>query len=319
MPKTVAVVTELSEDVVADVVKQYDVGSLVAYWPADDGVENTNYFLRTNLDTEYVLTVVESTRHHNDLMVQVLDVAHRHDLPVAPVLASKEGPREVYRLGKPMLLSTRLPGRHINETNEKQCNAIGKFLAMLHLNTKELGREAHQYPRDLAWLNHHAALLQQSQSPGHQRQLEKALEGITIGLEQPAIETLPTGIIHGDLFRDNALFDDGELSGVVDFHHTSHHYWIYDVAVAINDWCTTKQLLDANRAAALVDGYQEIRPFEETEVDFYPTFGLYSAVAFWISRLAARSANNASRSPRSKDPDEFRRIAAQHLRGISLF
>ena len=314
-----AVVTELSDDVVADVIKQYDVGSLVEYWPADDGVENTNYFLRTSLDAEYVLTVVESTSHHNDLMVQVLDVAHRNDLPVAPVLASEGGAREVYRLGKPMLLSNRLPGRHVKHTNEKQCNAIGKFLAMFHLSTEELGREAHQYPRDFAWLAQHAVLLEQSQSPSHQSELEEALGHIKTGLEEPAVATLPTGIIHGDLFRDNALFDEGGLSGVVDFHHASHHYWIYDVAVAINDWCTTKQLLDTHRASALVQGYQEIRPFERTEIACYPIFGLYSAVAFWISRLAARSANKDSHSPASKDPDEFRRIAAQHLLGFSAF
>lgn len=314
------VVTELPRAVVADVVGQYDIGSLDTYWPADDGVENTNYFLRTSRGLEYVLTVVESNSHHNDLMIRVLDLAHRNELPVAPVMASKTGAREIYRLNKPMLLAPRLPGRHIDQTNENQCGAVGKFLALFHLSTSELGLEAHEYPRNLTWLNHHAALSREFQHPTYQRQLEEALDGIRIGLERPEVEELPTGIVHGDLFRDNALFNEGELSGVVDFHHTSHHYWIYDVAVAINDWCTTEQQhLDEHRAAALVQGYQTIRPFEDAETACYPTFGLYSAVAFWLSRLVAVSADTGGRSQPPKDPDEFRRIAAQHLRGFSLF
>ena len=124
----------------------------------------------------------------------------------------------------------------------------------------------------------------------------------------------------GIYFGTTRYLTKGGLSGVVDFHHTSHHYWIYDVAVAINDWCTTEQQhLDEHRAAALVQGYQTIRPFEDAETACYPTFGLYSAVAFWLSRLVAVSADTRGRSQPPKDPDEFRRIAAQHLRGFSLF
>ena len=315
-----AVVTELPDTVVAEVVSQYDIGSLVEYWPADDGVENTNYFLRTSRGVEYVLTVVESISHHNDLMVRVLDVAYRNELPVAPVMASKTGAREIYRLDKPMLLAPRLPGRHVDQPNENQCGAIGKFLAMFHLCTSDLGREAHEHPRNLSWLNHHAGLSKEVQSKTHQRELIEALDGVRIGLERPEIEELPRGVVHGDLFRDNALFDDGKLSGVVDFHHTSQHYWIYDVAVAINDWCTTERhQLDKNRAVALVAGYQEIRSFEDAEVACYPTFGLYSAVAFWLSRLAATSVDIESGARLSKDPDEFRQVSAQHVRGFSIF
>ncbi|MFP6796780.1 MAG: homoserine kinase [Pseudomonadales bacterium] len=315
-----AVVTELPNAVVADVVGQYDIGSLVAYWPANDGVENTNYFVRTNDDVEYVLTVVESKINHNDLMIRILDLAHRNGLPVAPVMSSKTGAREIYLADKPILLAPRLPGRHVSRTNETQCSAIGKFLAMLHLTTSELSADAHEHPRNLAWLDHHAALSIENQDPAYQRELQEALDNVRVGLEQPEVQELPMGIVHGDLFRDNALFNERELSGVVDFHHASRHYWIYDVAVAINDWCTTdQQHLDKDRTAALVRGYQEVRPFDDAEVACFPTFGLYSAVAFWLSRLVATPTATESRSIKSKDPEEFRLIAAQHARGRFLF
>ena len=315
-----AVVTELPHDVVAEVVSQYDIGALVAYWPANDGIENTNYFLRTSRGAEYVLTVVESTSNHNDLMIRALDLAFRGELPVAPVMASKTGAREIYRLDKPMLLAPRLPGHHVDQPDENHCTAIGKFLAMFHVCTSDLGRDAHEYPRNLAWLNHHVGSSRDIQSAAHQRELVQALDDVRVGLERPEVAKLPKGIVHGDLFRDNALFNDGKLSGVVDFHHTSRHYWIYDIAVAINDWCTIEQhQLNTDLAAALVAGYQSIRSFEDAEVACYPIFGLYSAVAFWLSRLAARSADTESGARPSKDPDEFRQITAQHMRGISIF
>ena len=47
---------------------------------------------------------------------------------------------------------------------------------------------------------------------------------------------LPTGLIHGDLFKDNALFNDrGELKGVIDFNNACHDILVQDIAIAVND------------------------------------------------------------------------------------
>ena len=46
-----------------------------------------------------------------------------------------------------------------------------------------------------------------------------------------------TGMIHGDLFRDNVLWAGPEITAILDFEQASGGSLAYDLAVCINDWC----------------------------------------------------------------------------------
>ena len=117
--------------------------------------------------------------------------------------------------------------------------------------------------------------------------------------------------MHGDLFRDNVLFDGPELTGVLDFHHAARGYLVYDLAVAANDWCNRPGgALDPERTAALVAAYHKVRPLTILEKGFFPGFLLYAALAFWLSRLTVALKTDTRSTARFKDPDEFREIVA---------
>lgn len=45
------------------------------------------------------------------------------------------------------------------------------------------------------------------------------------------------GVIHGDLFLDNVLFDNGQLSGVFDFIEACEGDFLFDLAVVAVSWC----------------------------------------------------------------------------------
>src|SRR2546427_10559327 len=63
-----------------------------------------------------------------------------------------------------------------------------------------------------------------------------------------------------DLFRDNALFEKGRISGVIDFYFAGVDCLLYDIAVCANDWClvdaASDARLEAERTRALLAGYQ---------------------------------------------------------------
>ena len=82
---------------------------------------------------------------------------------------------------------------------------------------------------------------------------------------------LPQGVIHGDYFHDNVLWDDDGSPGVIDFYFACDDVLAYDVAIGVNDWCVTPAAaLDAARTAAFIEGYESERPLEDLERTMWP-------------------------------------------------
>ncbi|MEZ5581418.1 MAG: phosphotransferase [Candidatus Competibacteraceae bacterium] len=68
-------------------------------------------------------------------------------------------------------------------------------------------------------------------------------------------------MIHADLFRDNALFCDDALTGIIDFYYACHGVLLYDLAVTVNDWCTRPDgSLEWDKAQAILTAYHRQRP-----------------------------------------------------------
>jgi len=312
-----AVITALQQSDLDALLSRYDLGTLSRYWPASNGIENTNYFIRLNTprgERDYVATILEQTVCSGRLLVPLLDLCDKTGLPVAPTLRNVHGKPTDEICGKPVLISPRLPGRHVFNPTSGQCAAIGRFLARFHIAGSALNESAEDHPRNAQWLREMSALADHYIPFSDHQLMEDAICSIASMLERHDVKNLPRGIIHGDLFRDNALFTERGLSGVLDFHHAARGYWIYDIAVAANDWCNdTGGVMDPDRTMALIRAYHAIRPLSREEVWFFPVFTLYAAMAFWLSRLTvALRARDASNIP-FNNPEEFQHIVAQHV------
>jgi homoserine kinase type II len=172
--------------------------------------------------------------------------------------------------------------------------------------------DAPAYPRNIQWLARTTEAVQPSLRFADGELLNAALSTVTSLLDRSDAANLPHGIIHGDLFRDNVLFTERGLSGVLDFHHAAAGSWIYDLAVAANDWCSVGDgALDNERVLSLMRSYHSVRPLKLPELWFFPAFALYAALTFWLSRLdGLRTAGEAGRT---KNPAEFRRIVQAHM------
>jgi len=86
---------------------------------------------------------------------------------------------------------------------------------------------------------------------------------------------------------------------------------LYDVAIALNDWCSDAEgVIDGQRARALLGAYAGLRPFTAREAELWPTMLRVACVRFRPSRLIAAE-TFAGQDVLIHDPREFQVRLAQ--------
>lgn len=297
-------------------VSAYEIGDLLRYWPASAGIENSNYFCATarrGVEQQWVITVLEQPPNAAGGFVGLLDFCVHAGLPVPAVLRNRAGDPFTDLDDKPVIICPRLPGRHVCNPTLRQVEALGRFVARFHLAAAAADLHLPPYPRDLDWLERNAQSCQGFLPYRAAVLMTDSRTRLASALSRQDTALLPRGTIHADLFRDNVLFDERGLTGVLDFHHAAEGFLLYDLAVAINDWCTDSHgALDQERTLALLRAYHRIRPIQRIEIWYLPIFLLYGGLAFWISRSTAAMKKRQGAAVRANNPEEFQRIVEHH-------
>jgi len=277
-------ITQLDLLHLEDTVSRYPIGELVRYWPDSTGMGKRSYFLRTTRDGrehEYVLTIIDQPSLAGGSYVSLLDACASAGLPVASVVRNLDGNPYDTLDGSTILLTQRLPGRHVYNPTAKQVQALARFLGRFHITCASARVRMPPHPGDPAWLRARFDMVRAGIGFGRRDLLDETVAKVSSMLERGDVAALPRGIIHADLFRDNVLFNERGLTGVLDFHQAADGFLIYDLAVAANDWCSDANgILDLERTTAMLRTYHQIRPLTRHELWFFSGFTLYAALVF---------------------------------------
>lgn len=289
-------------------VAPYGLGRLLDFQGIAAGTENSNFFVSLEAG-EYVLTLVErGQRDDLPFVVELLQRLHAAGLAVPYALPTDSGACLRELAGKPALLQPRLSGKHLQQPNAHHCAEVGSWLARMHLSTQAQPLERRS-DRGLDWMLSEGPL-QALQLDGEALELLRASLA-EVAQAQAAVLALPRANLHADLFRDNVLFDGPHLSGVIDFYNACCGPMLYDVAITLNDWCSTASgALDLSRARALLGAYASLRPFHPAEAELWPCMLRIACLRFWLSRLIA-ARQPAAAGVQVKDPEEFRQCLLQ--------
>ncbi|MBM2829601.1 MAG: homoserine kinase [Gammaproteobacteria bacterium] len=228
-----------------------------------------------------------------------------HRIPSAHPVADNHGQylRELNG-GKPAALVKRLNGASVDIPNRMQCAEIGKQMVRMHNASKEfnLHRKMVRGPK---WWKATADNVMPCLAEEEASLLINELEYQFSHLYQD----LPVGVIHADLFLDNALFVGDELTGIIDFYYACNNFFVYDLTVTINDWCTTgDNVRDLQNARVLLNAYQQERKVTAAGFDAWPTMPRAAALRFRLSRLQDKYFPRGGEITHIKDPDEFKLI-----------
>lgn len=287
----------------------YDLGELEQFVGISDGIENTNYFVTTS-SGEFVLTLFEILDESElPYFLELMAFLAEHGIPSAHPVADREG-RYLRELnGKPAALVLRLKGASVDIPTVEQCSAIGEQMGRMHVACQAfpLHREPDRGPD---WWQATAREVMPKLGVAEQRLLQDELEyqaGIVLG-------DLPDGVIHADLFRDNALFVGNRLTGIIDFYYACNFCLVYDLAVTINDWCRSgDDDHDRQNARALLQSYCAERPITASEFEAWPAMLRAAALRFWLSRLKDQYFPRAGEITHIKDPSVFKDILVSRI------
>ena len=305
-----SVFTPVSDGEAAAWLSRYSVGALAALEPIAAGIENTNYYVTTS-QGRYVLTLFERLPAA-ELPFYLELMAHlaRHGIPCPAPIADVDDRYLSSLNGKPAALVTRLAGASIERPGLAECAELGSLLARMHLAARSFAGYV-ENPRGPKWQRVAAAEVGPFLPEGELEFLQAEMRYQSA----QRFPELPRGAVHADLFRDNALFTGGRLSGVIDFYFAGIDCFLFDLAVCANDWCLAQPAadaaLDAPRTAALLRAYHALRPLQAGERAAWPAMLRAAALRFWLSRLHDKHLPRPGELVQVHDPRQFRDILAK--------
>ena len=280
-----AVYTEVSDEDLRAFLEAYGLGEVTAFKGIAEGVENSNYLLRTT-EGSYILTLYEKRVSRVDLPYFLGLMEHLAAKGIDCPLPVKGGDGHALRelCGRPAAVITFLDGLSARRILPRHCQLLGAALAEMHVAGADF---AGHRPNDLS-VTGWRPLLEASAARAHEVRpgLAEALDAELRHLEDNWPEGLPDGVIHADLFPDNVFFLSDRLSGIIDFYFACNDFCAYDLAVCLNAWCfEPDNSFNVTKARHMLHAYRAKRPFSAAELEVLPLLARGSALRFLLTRL----------------------------------
>lgn len=280
-----AVYTEVTDEALAAFLTLYDIGGMVAFRGIAEGVENSNYALKTTTG-DYILTLYEKRVNTDELpwFLGLMEHLAAQGLSCPLPVRGRNGGNLNILAGRMASITTFLPGVWPRRVQVEHCEPLGAALAKLHLAGAGFAPVRYNALGPAGW----APLLEKSLpradevAAGLGAELQAALAQILAAWP----EYLPTGHIHADLFPDNVFFLEGGVSGLIDFYFAATDYYAYDVAVCLNAWCFERDFsFNVTKSQALLRGYMRHRDLDGQERAAMPVLAAGAAMRFLLTRL----------------------------------
>ncbi|MXV44712.1 homoserine kinase [Saccharibacter sp. 17.LH.SD] len=282
-----AVYTDVGEEMLRHFLQSYELGELQSFHGIAEGIENSNFRLVTDKGT-FILTLFERRMDPQELPWFLGFMGHlaREGISCPLPIAGRDGNALRSLAGRPAVIVTFLPGTSLDQPDQHACEELGRMMARLHVSGKGYVPVRRNALDPQGW----KALLARCSSGGEPRvevlisEAHQALQRLMA--QWPESDMLPRGQIHADLFPDNVFFQDGRLSGVIDFYFACTDFLAYDIAICLNAWCfENEEQYRPEWAQALLSGYESVRQLTVQEREALPLLCQGAALRFLLTRL----------------------------------
>ena len=271
------------------------------------GSTNSSYEIETQRG-RFVLTLFEERTPDRVIELgQLLLLLEQQRFPTTRLVRPNDGGIATRYQGKPIMLKVYVAGQVCEKLDRSMLHQVGTAMAKLHqVPVPDFLTNRWPYGSQ-----EFAVIQSQNIDTKYTRWITRRLPY----LEKQRPQGLPGGLVHGDVFYDNVLFENKKLAAIIDFEDALCHDMVFDLGMGIVGLCRDETKVVLEKAQALVQGYQQIRKLQERERNALQWYVEYAATTtscwrFWKNHIAEPDA--------TKFDKHWPMVhTAEELRGIS--
>lgn len=270
--------SKLSDKELHLLLEQYDLGVVLHISPIEGGQANSSLKVST-VKGDFTLSICdEKNGEEIQNLTTILENLEEHNFPTTRLVKTKDDRSFIFHKSKPVYIKKFLRGNTINELTPKMVQQVGRSMAYLH-SLKPPVSIGNSFPYGIEAFED---LLGESISHQYLDWLAEKKSYLELAIDPD----MPKGFIHGDVFWDNLLFEDGSLVAILDFEEACHFYKLFDIGMASVGCCSNNGCFNFPLIKKLLSSYAAISPFTSREKSQLNIFVEYSAVAasFWRFR-----------------------------------
>ncbi len=303
-----AVYTKLNKSEIEEIISLYKLKNLESFAPIEEGIENTNYVIIAN-KKKYILTIFEKRVKEQDLpfFCELISLLNKSGFKCPlPLLNLENSPISTFKRKKLTIL-TFISGKSKENLSNENCEDIGKEAAKLHLLTSNFKIHRKNALSIESWRNMFENI--KDKCIKIHKDLPNLIEANLKDIEKNWPSNLPSGIIHADLFKDNIIFENNKVSGIIDFTFSCNDFYALEIAICFNALCFdgVKSNLSFNvtKAKKFIDGYSSIRKLSDQERNSIKILSQGAALRFLLTRVFDAINTVEGALVKIKDPIEY--------------
>ena len=264
---------------IIEICNQYGILDVKSFSILSGGSENTNYLVTTE-SVKFVLTICEQkTMQSARELASLLEHLAENKFETSKLVRTTENKKLSEFSNKPVMLKNFLEGEILKDLPNHILEVIGAQMGRLHKI------EPPTYLPDV--LNYGKEFFNEVSYYAPDSSFELWIKEIEDYIQPYFSKNLPKSLIHSDIFYSNVIVSkDKNKACIMDFEEATNYYRIFDVGMTLVGLCCNGEALNADKAKALLKGYQQEIELHEVEKRSLQAFTVYAATAmtFWRHR-----------------------------------